>query len=360
MKEGKPLLMANSPESLPRSDRELVLAFQAGEKRAYDELYLRHRDRVSSVCRRYLMNAPDAEEAVQETFLKAFQAMHRFNGQYQVGAWLGRIATNVCVDHLRVKSRTHLVALPADDVSTLRDKSPEELLVGEHPEIDEAIKTIQPLHADALKMRAVDGLSHIEMAGRLHMSPPQVKALLHRARLSFRRAWDKAQGWLLAPVIKLRSLDRSEMSQTTSNFAMLSAQAPALAEKAAASVLMVMVALTGSSSASFTSPNIGASVAETRTDIPKRLSLGLAEPDVAVDSAAGADAAEPTTLDLITSLPDSVTSTIEGKGKVTDEEEPPDPTGGGGEIIPSGVKGTPKKAKETAVGVLEKIQPKTI
>ena len=357
MKEGQPLLMASSRGSLPRSDRDLVLAFQAGDKSAYDELYLRHKDRVASVCRRYLRNGGDAEEAVQETFLKAFQALPRFNGQYQVGAWLGRIASNVCVDHLRGKSRTHLVALPDDDVLVLRDKSPEDLLIGEYPKIDETIGTIQPLHADALKLRALDGLSHIEMAGKLQMTPAQVKALLHRARISFRRAWDKAGGWLLAPVIKLRSLDRSEMSQTTSNFAILSAQAPALAEKAAASVLIVMVALTGAPAEETTTPNIGASISESRTDIPNRLALGVDKPAIEVDGAAKADTTEPTAVDLVTALPDTVTSTIEGKEKITDEEESPDPTGGGTQIVPSSVKQTPKKAKETAVGVLDKVKP---
>ena len=91
------------PDISGRSDRELVLAFQAGNEAAFDELYDRHHDRVARVCFRYMNNRPDAEEAAQEAFLKAFQALPRFNGQYQVGAWLSRIAANVCVDNLRVE-----------------------------------------------------------------------------------------------------------------------------------------------------------------------------------------------------------------------------------------------------------------
>jgi RNA polymerase sigma-70 factor, ECF subfamily len=102
-----PRIMGAGPSgtlaSLP--DRELVLAFQAGEDDAFDHLYQRHRARVTRICRRMLGNLNDAEEASQETFLKAFGALHRFNGRYQVGPWLARIATNVCVDHLRSRGR---------------------------------------------------------------------------------------------------------------------------------------------------------------------------------------------------------------------------------------------------------------
>src|SRR5688500_17363271 len=118
--------MTDAPGAAERSDRELVLAFKAGDDAAFDELYRRHHERVAKVCYRFMNNRPDAEEAAQEAFLKAFQALPRFNGQYQVGAWLKRIAANVCVDNLRVKSRTHLVALPGEENIPEREPGPEE------------------------------------------------------------------------------------------------------------------------------------------------------------------------------------------------------------------------------------------
>src|SRR3712207_9131441 len=63
------------------SDRDLVLAFKAGSRAAYDEMYERYRSRVYGVCRRILRDPQDAEEAAQETFLRAYQALHRFNGR---------------------------------------------------------------------------------------------------------------------------------------------------------------------------------------------------------------------------------------------------------------------------------------
>jgi RNA polymerase sigma-70 factor, ECF subfamily len=188
--------------SLP--DKELVLAFQAGEDEAFDHLYQRHRARVTGICRRMLGNLNDAEEAAQETFLRAFEALHRFNGRFQVGPWLARIATNVCVDHLRSRGRAHLVALPADGDELRIEEGPESLIARRDPRLRRAIRDIQPTHARALVMRALEGLSHREIGERMEMGPGQVKALLHRARRSLRRAWDKAQGLALAPVIGMR------------------------------------------------------------------------------------------------------------------------------------------------------------
>jgi RNA polymerase sigma-70 factor (ECF subfamily) len=188
--------------SLP--DRELVLAFQAGEDDAFDHLYHRHRARVTAICRRMLGNRNDAEEAAQETFLKAFEALPRFNGRFHVGPWFARIATNVCVDHLRSRGRAHLVALPKDGDELRIEEGPESLIAGRDLRVRRAIGQIQPTHARALVMRNLEGLSHREIGERMAMGPGQVKALLHRARRSLRRAWDKAQGWAVGPVMGMR------------------------------------------------------------------------------------------------------------------------------------------------------------
>jgi RNA polymerase sigma-70 factor (ECF subfamily) len=241
--------MAPGLNARDHSDRDLVLAFKSGVPGAYDEMYRRHSGRVARVCTRLLNNSQDAEEATQETFLRAYQALPRFNGQFQLGAWLARIATNVCVDHLRATSRSHLVALPVGDDLPEPQEGPEDVVVGDHPRLDVAIQEISPLHARALQMRAVEGLSHREIAGHLAMSAPQVKALLHRARNSLRRAWDEAQGWALAPLLSLRSItNRSDHATSTSQLVVTSPQLPALIEKAAAaSAALVLIAFGGGS-----------------------------------------------------------------------------------------------------------------
>ncbi len=273
-------------------DRALVQAFQSGDAEAYDAMYARYVERVRRTCSRILRDPHDAEEATQETFIRAYRALGRFNGRYQLGAWLARIASNVSIDHVRSSSRTpHLVALPADDPIEASAKDPGELIAGGIERVDETMSDIQPLHAEALKLRAVDGLSHKEMAGRLEMTPDQVKALLHRARLSFRRAWQNAQGWALAPVLLLRrSASRSE-SVSGAGVAQapgLSGLAPQLipmVEKVAASAMIVAVALSGpGGTAPATSPYPGPSSPEKAVAAPaepSRAASGLVVAQVA-------------------------------------------------------------------------------
>src|SRR5919202_3842882 len=88
------------------SDRELVLAFQAGDEAAYDEIYRRCRPVAESISRRLLKNPEDAKEASQETMLRVLQALPRFNGRYLLQAWAASIAAKVCLDALRARTRS--------------------------------------------------------------------------------------------------------------------------------------------------------------------------------------------------------------------------------------------------------------
>ena len=79
-------------------DRELVAAHRAGEKDAFDELVREHRMSLHNHARRKLNCDAGAEDAVQETFVRAYRALPNFNGQYRLGPWLPRIMSNVCID----------------------------------------------------------------------------------------------------------------------------------------------------------------------------------------------------------------------------------------------------------------------
>jgi RNA polymerase sigma-70 factor (ECF subfamily) len=335
------------------SDRDLVIAFKTGRLDAYDEMYRRHHARVMRVCYRMLGNPADAEEATQETFLKAFQALPRFNGQYQLAAWLTRIATNVCVDHLRVKSRTHLVALPEGAGMEEAESGPEQLVVGEHPRLEAAILDVQPLHARALALRAVAGLSHREIAAQLRMSPDQVKALLHRARNSLRKAWDRAEGWALAPVLAFRStFGRSESTNATPNLATIAPQFPYFVERVAASAAIVVVVLTGfPPSPAVVQPaeqNIAA-------PIPNEAARSLAPVIRQPREVTAETAPAPTTVEEEAALSDLVAATIEAT--VSGGDETPDDPGDGEEPDPSAHLGG---AHATAASTAEVVKEKAV
>lgn len=231
----------------PRSDKELVQAFQAGDQDAYAEIYRRYAPRVQAVCRRMLRNPTDADEATQEAFLRSFVALGRFNGQYQLGAWLARIATNICLDQIRRKSRTPETYDTPDEKLDLEPSGQQpELLVTEQIQLAEAMSEMQPLHAEALFLRAVEGLSHQEMSHELDMSTQQVKSLLHRARLSFRRGWRTASGFLIAPVAGLKGLASRSRESQVHNLAGASAPVGMMTvERVAASAVAAVLAMSG-------------------------------------------------------------------------------------------------------------------
>ncbi|HEV2756413.1 MAG TPA: sigma-70 family RNA polymerase sigma factor [Actinomycetota bacterium] len=358
-------------ESTPpfASDRDLVVAFQEGRIGAYDEIYRLYSARVRRVCARMLKNPQDVDEATQETFLKAYQALGRFNGQYQLGAWLSRIASNVCLDLIRSRSRSAgQVALSDEHEGAGTERGPEDIVVGENPRIHEAISGIQPLHAQALKLRALGGLSHREMAGELHMTPAQVKALLHRARSSFRRAWDQAEGWALAPVVAIRGFFSNKSgaaSEASSNFVSLTPSfSPFLAERVAASAVIVAVALTGAPTAP-----------EAPADAPRRtpsIAAGTAPREARPPAAKGrvvfarpaapARAAAPAHGGGAATAPDPATKVLEAVGEQTanlDEKgggrgpKHDDENGGLGEPGAASARGVVRKARKVVSEILD-------
>jgi len=98
-------MSAGAPIRRESSDEELVRSFRAYEDPEYFRvLFDRHKKRVYVSCKVFLQDASAAEDATQETFLRAFQNLDRFSGGH-FGAWLTRIAKNVCIDTWRQRRR---------------------------------------------------------------------------------------------------------------------------------------------------------------------------------------------------------------------------------------------------------------
>lgn len=177
-------------------DKELTLAYQRGEDGAYQAIYDRYSNRVHSVCRRMLGNSQDAQDAAQESFLRVYQALGRFNGRYQLGPWITRIATNVCLDHIRAKSRRPkdvllLEIAELDTPEELEVEGPDDIVIrrSESRRVRKVLQCLPPMHRAAIVLRDFEGLSYQEVAVALDISEAQVKALIHRARQGFKRSW---------------------------------------------------------------------------------------------------------------------------------------------------------------------------
>jgi RNA polymerase sigma-70 factor (ECF subfamily) len=192
-------------------ERALAHAFKSGEGEAYREIYDRYAPRIHSVCRRMLHNPDDAAEAAQETFLRVYQGLPSFNGRYRLGAWVVRIATNVCLDQLRARSRRpaelellDLEPAPVDD----SDPALVFMRNAEGKKVHKILQSLPPMHRAAIVLRDFEGVSYAEIAEVLGITECQVKALLHRARRGFRKQWTGSFASVLAPLVALKRLVR--------------------------------------------------------------------------------------------------------------------------------------------------------
>ena len=174
-------------------DRLLVLDFQAGNPQAFVEIHRRYGALARHVCQRFLPNQPDADEAFQETMIRVFQGLYRFNGRYALQPWIARIAKNVSLDILRGRARrpqTDDSAPASDELPVPGDEADEivERLV-QRDTVLSVMADLPETHRRALMLREFEGRSHREVAQELEITTSQAKALIHRAKASFRRLW---------------------------------------------------------------------------------------------------------------------------------------------------------------------------
>lgn len=159
----------------------------AGERQAaFAEVVDRHARRLHTVCLRVLGSHADAEEAVQESFVRLARNAAEFRGDAALSTWLYRVAHNVCTDRIRYEARRP--ATPASDVAVVAEPSSDDdrrtadtrLELGEVgrqlARIDEASRTL-------LLLVAVDGLSYAEAAEATGMALGTVKSRVSRARV---------------------------------------------------------------------------------------------------------------------------------------------------------------------------------
>jgi RNA polymerase sigma factor (sigma-70 family) len=174
-------------------DEELVRHFQAnGDAEAFSELFLRHRKRVYLACRGFFSDGSAAEDATQETFLRAYQNMRRFSEGNFCG-WLMQIAKNVCIDGWRKRrpeiaaEEIELGALP--DPGTLDRASDLHLAV---EKLRKEMGALSPEQRRCLELK-IEGYSYGETAAHTGFTVEAVKSHLQNGR---RALWLKMEGSL--------------------------------------------------------------------------------------------------------------------------------------------------------------------
>lgn len=183
-------------ESQTPSDSELVTMAKAGDKDAFGLLIERHESKIYGLCLKMLGNPEDAEDTLQEVFLKAFQALPGFREEARFSTWLYRIAHNACLMRIR-KKKIETVSLdrPLDveeghiqrDVTDWSTDPRTDVMSEELSSVlTRHINELSPDNRIVFVLRDVHGLSTDDTASVLGLSVPAVKSRLHRARLYLR------------------------------------------------------------------------------------------------------------------------------------------------------------------------------
>ena len=178
---------------------ELTLVAQSreGDTRAFGELVRRYENKIFRLAQHITQNREDAEDVLQETFLKAYEHLDQFQGNSKFYTWIVRIAVNQALMKLRRRKTDKSVSLD-ETIDTGEDTIVREIAAwDENPEqkfsreelggiLDTAIESLEPLYRSVFVLRDLEELSTEETAEALNLSVPAVKSRLLRARLQLR------------------------------------------------------------------------------------------------------------------------------------------------------------------------------
>jgi len=176
-------------DPLRSQDAALAAACQAGDLQAYERLYALHGARMKSLARNILGNSVDAEDAVQETFLKVQRSIATFRGQSSFVTWTFRILVNTCYDSHRSRLRKKEVSATEEpgDAAPL----PEPRAPGAHPSLrlalERALARLTRHQRDVFLLYEVEGFRHAEISAMLEITEAASKNTLFQAKKNLRQ-----------------------------------------------------------------------------------------------------------------------------------------------------------------------------
>jgi RNA polymerase sigma-70 factor, ECF subfamily len=194
---GKVDAAPESPVSGSFDEAPLVARAKTGDMSAFSELVKHYDRRVFRMAKQITQNDDDAEDVLQETFLKAYTHLDDFQGNSKFYTWLVRIAVNEALMKLRKRRSSRTVPLD-EPIDTGEDEVVREIAVwDENPEqqysrdelssiLEEAVESLKPAYRTVFILRDIEEMSIEETAEALNLSISAVKSRLLRARLQLR------------------------------------------------------------------------------------------------------------------------------------------------------------------------------
>jgi len=164
----------------------LVEQCKKHNRKAQMSLYKKYCEGMFIVSKRYLKDTSEAEDAMQESFIKAFQKLDQYKGDVTFGSWLKRIVINTCLDIIKSK-KIDLVSLD-DETFKIVDSS-EDWSVPDQTTVDEvknAIDNLPETYRLAVQLFLLEGYDHKEISGILQISENSSRTCVHRGKKKLR------------------------------------------------------------------------------------------------------------------------------------------------------------------------------
>ena len=160
---------------------DIIARCRASDRSAQEKLYRAFYSTAMTICTPYSNSTFEAEEMVNDGFIKAFKSLDNYNADYPFGAWLRRIMINAAIDHYRSQKK-HYFKL---ELSSARDQSGDDLsiidqLSGE--ELMEMVRSLSAAYRTTFLLYAVEGYKHHEIAKQLGISEGTSKSNFAKAR----------------------------------------------------------------------------------------------------------------------------------------------------------------------------------
>lgn len=171
----------------PPAESALIEGCKSGRLSAFEELFVQHSPKMKSMALHLLSNTADAEDAVQETFLKVYRSVGSFKGQSSLATWMFRILINNCYDLRRRKMRRggDAAELEIGAEGTPDLPAPK----SDHPlrmALERAVAQLPSRQREVFLLAEVEGFKHLEIAGMLGISEANSKNILFQAKRSLR------------------------------------------------------------------------------------------------------------------------------------------------------------------------------
>ncbi|HYD76598.1 RNA polymerase sigma factor [Ramlibacter sp.] len=175
-------------------DSGLLAELRQGQARAFEQLMRRYNRRLFRAARGIVRDDAEAQDAVQEGYLHAFQSLHSFRGDSSIGTWLTRIVINQALTQQRRYGRIVLWSEDADEEGEMPHQQDQPARSAEEEfarrelreRLQQAVDLLPPIYRSVFILRSVEGMSVEETAQALRVSNDVVKTRLLRARAMLR------------------------------------------------------------------------------------------------------------------------------------------------------------------------------